>query len=95
MHKIALSLILLGTLAACVADGPYEPGVPPGLGLQPSSYRPPVRPGCENSADQTARYSYENLRDNEDSFGVQLLDRQRAENEGRRAYQRCLAGQTN
>ncbi len=87
MRRLLFALLAL-PLAGCV------PTAPP-IGLAPASYRPPVRPGCENYADQTARNAYENLTDREDSIGVDLLNRQNAEDAGRRAYARCRAGRLN
>ncbi len=93
MRSISLFLpaaLLLSTLplAACVSAAPE-------IGLAPASYRPPVRPGCENYAEQTARNTFENLTDSRDSLGAQLLTRNRAEQSGQRAYERCRAGRLN
>ncbi|RIY02817.1 hypothetical protein D3218_05600 [Aureimonas flava] len=94
----ALALPLLATLAlaGCTAvDGPAfdgRPGAAPPIGLAPTSYRPPVRPGCDNYADQTARNAYENLSDARDGFGSNALARIQAEREGDRAYRRCREG---
>ncbi len=87
MRPIHLVLLAL-TLSGCVATEPP-------IGLAPDSYRPPVRAGCENYADQTARNTYENQIDAEDSLGARLLTRQQAEESGRRAYERCRSGRLN
>lgn len=76
-------------LAGCtVVEGPAYPPV----GLTPDFYRPPVSRGCENYADQTARNTYENLSDPEDSFGADAFNQRRAEAAGERAFERCRAG---
>ena len=64
----------------------------PPIGLAPTSYRPPVRPGCDNYADQTARNTYENLSDARDGFGSNALARVQATRDGERAYRRCIEG---
>ncbi|WP_182087260.1 hypothetical protein [Aureimonas sp. ME7] len=90
-------LLLLPLLSGCTAvDGPAfserGPAYDPPIGVVPDFYRKPVSRTCENYADQTARNSFENLSDGEDSFGVSALNRTRAEREGDRAYQRCREG---
>ncbi|WP_062115370.1 hypothetical protein [Aureimonas sp. AU40] len=87
MRRVLLLLLAL-PMVGCVSAAPE-------IGLAPASYRPPVRPGCENYADQTARNTYENQIDSEDSLGARLLTRQQAEDSGRRAYARCRSGRLN
>lgn len=92
----ALPLLALLALAGCTSvDGPAFDGRPadaPTLGLAERSYRPPVRPGCRNYADQTARNTYENLSDARDGFGSNALALRQAERDGDRAYRRCVEG---
>ncbi|MBB3936353.1 hypothetical protein [Aureimonas phyllosphaerae] len=91
-----LPFLAVLALSGCTAvDGPAFDGRPtaaPTLGLAPASYRPPVRRGCDNYADQTARNTYENLADNEDGFGANAFARTQAERDGARAYRRCVEG---
>ncbi|WP_279483086.1 hypothetical protein [Aureimonas sp. SK2] len=88
--RAALPLVALLLLTGCTAvDGPVSG---PPIGLAPASYRPPVRPGCDNYADQTARNTYENLSDARDGFGSNALARVQAERDGERAYRRCVEG---
>ena len=95
--RMALPLLALLSLAGCTAvDGPAFDGGPvyrgPPIGLAPASYRPPVRRGCDNYAEQTARNAYENQLDVRDGFGPNALARIEAEREGERAYRRCIEG---
>ncbi|WP_062015375.1 hypothetical protein [Aureimonas sp. AU4] len=86
-------LLLAGLLTGCTAaaDRPFVPEA----GLAPSFYRKPVTRTCENYADQTYRNSYENYTDDSDGFGVNAIQRQRAEADGRQALARCRAGRLN
>ncbi len=95
MRRTLPLLALLALTGCTAADGPAfdrRPTVGPTIGLGPASYRPPVRPGCENYADQTARNTYENLSDARDGFGSNALARAQAERDGDRAYRRCVEG---
>jgi len=91
LPTLSLALLAAATLAGCAAGDAR----PPTLGLAPDSYRPPVTRSCDNYADQTARNTYENLSDPDDSFSASAFNRQRAEREGRDAYERCRAGRLN
>lgn len=92
MRRLA-PLLLLGLLAGCTT-APDQPFVPV-AGLTPSFYRKPVTRTCENYADQTYRNAYENYTDDSDGFGVNALQRQQAEADGRQALARCRAGRLN
>lgn len=92
MRRFLPVLGLCSLLTGCtVVEGPAYPPI----GLAPDSYRPPVTRGCENYADQTARNTYENLSDPEDSFGADAFNQRRAEDAGDRAYERCRQGRLN
>lgn len=86
---IFLALALTGCTA--VTDEPFVPQAD----LVPSFYRKPVQRTCENYADQTYRNAYENYSDDSDGFGINVLQRQQAERDGRAALARCRAGRLN
>ena len=96
MKTAILSLGVMTLLAGCTQVTPY-PNYNPIHGAEVSANRQPrgTRDFCRKYAQQTAGNAYENRIDRgEDSLGAGLITRQRAEEEGRRAYRRCLAGRT-
>ena len=99
---VVLASVLLSALAlsGCVSDVPRSRYAGDDIGLIQPSYRNPVvsrgSPDfCDSYADQTARNSYENVYDNEDGLGVDLLNQNRARHSGDRAYARCRRGRLN
>lgn len=89
-----LALILAALLpAGCTT--PYPDGTPI-HGATVDANRAPrgSERFCRTYARQTAANAFEANRDSADRLGVDLIEAQRARDEGVRAYARCRAGRT-
>ena len=95
MKWISVSIILLAGLAGCQETTPYpNPSPIYGARVSANQHRPGTPEFCRTYARQTAGNTYVNNRDSGEGIGYDLIQRQRAREDGRRSYARCLQGRT-
>lgn len=96
-HVLAIpaALVAFATLAGCQETTPY-PNYNPIYGAFVSANPHPrgTAAFCRTYGRQTAGNDYFANRDSDEGIGYDLIQQQRAEEAGRRAYERCLAGRT-